>query len=297
MFQQNQIQYYNRNRYALTIENEEYVSTTTPSGDYPHGKQITLTRVERDHYDFAGWSNDNVNTSVTFTMTGSVTIGPVYTPTTYNITYDLDGGSLETSNPTTYNIESSSITLNNPTKEYYDFVGWSGTGITGTSTSVTIPTGSTGARTYTAVFTPKKYTISYTLNDGSVSVANPTSYNIESSPITLNNPTRTNYDFTGWSGTGITGTSTSVTIPTGSHGDRSYTANWTESTPDDIFIYDMRQISKTIIEEIFKLKIDEHLVTKDMSYKIGKTLKSRKNKYKLLKFTVDSYQKIQLGYN
>ena len=226
--------YYNRNRYALTIENEEYVSTSTPSGDYPHGKQITLTRVERDHYDFAGWSNDNVNTSVTFTMTGSVTIGPVYTPTTYNITYDLDGGSLETSNPTTYNIESSSITLNNPTKEYYDFVGWSGTGITGTSTNVTIPTGSTGARTYTAVFTPKNYTISYTLNDGSVSVANPTSYNIESSPITLNNPTRTNYDFTGWSGTGITGTSTSVTIPTGSHGDRSYTANWTESTSDDI---------------------------------------------------------------
>ena len=36
-----------------------------------------------------------------------------------------------------------------------------------------------------------------------------------------------------------------------------------KSTPDDIFIYDMRQISKTIIEEIFKLKIDEHLSFED----------------------------------
>ena len=35
------------------------------------------------------------------------------------------------------------------------------------------------------------------------------------------------------------------------------------SNIEDIFIYNMRQINKTIIEEIFKLKIDEHLLFED----------------------------------
>ncbi|MBR3132891.1 MAG: InlB B-repeat-containing protein, partial [Clostridia bacterium] len=71
------------------------------------------------------------------------------------------------------------------------------------------------------------YNISYSLNGGSVS-GNPTTYDVESSNITLNNPTKAGYDFKGWSGTGLTGdTNQSVTIATASYGNRSYTANWT----------------------------------------------------------------------
>lgn len=44
----------------------------------------------------------------------------------YSITYDLDGGTVSNANQTAYNINSNSITLNNPTKEGYRFVGWSG---------------------------------------------------------------------------------------------------------------------------------------------------------------------------
>lgn len=45
---------------------------------------------------------------------------------TYNITYDLDGGSLPSgqSNPTTYTARKESFTLNNPTKTGYTFAGW-----------------------------------------------------------------------------------------------------------------------------------------------------------------------------
>ena len=73
------------------------------------------------------------------------------------------------------------------------------------------------------------YTISYTLNGGSVS-GNPTSYNINTDTFTLSNPTKTGYNFAGWSGTGISGTSTSVSVAKGSTGNRSYTANWTAKT-------------------------------------------------------------------
>lgn len=43
----------------------------------------------------------------------------------YTITYDLDGGTVATANPTTYTSNTDTITLNNPTKAGYNFIGWS----------------------------------------------------------------------------------------------------------------------------------------------------------------------------
>lgn len=68
----------------------------------------------------------------------------------YTITYDLAGGTVE-GNPNTYTIETRAFTLKNPTKSGYTFTGWSGTGLdVENNMTVTIPTGSTGNRTYTA---------------------------------------------------------------------------------------------------------------------------------------------------
>lgn len=148
----------------------------------------------------------------------------------FTISYTLNGGSVSSANPTTYNISTSTFTLNNPTKTGYTFAGWTGTGLASATTTVTIAKGSYGDRSYTANWTPTSYTISYTLNGGSVATANPTSYNIESSAITLNNPTKTGYTFAGWTGTGLASASKSVTIAAGSTGNRSYTATWTANT-------------------------------------------------------------------
>ena len=49
--------------------------------------------------------------------------------------------------------------------------------------------------------------------------------------ITLNNPTRNGYNFTGWSGTGLNGSGNmTVRITKGSTGDRTYTVHW-EAVP------------------------------------------------------------------
>ena len=69
-------------------------------------------------------------------------------PKTYNISYDLDGGTA--SNPETYTADSDAITLNNPTRPGYTFTGWSGTDLSSNTMIVTIPKGSTGDRAYTA---------------------------------------------------------------------------------------------------------------------------------------------------
>lgn len=75
----------------------------------------------------------------------------------YNITYDLDGGSDPSpANPRTYLNNSPRITIVAPTKSNYKFMGWTGTDITeGTyNTSLKIPARSEGDRSYKAHWCP-----------------------------------------------------------------------------------------------------------------------------------------------
>ena len=132
-------------------------------------------------------------------------------PTTYTITYNLDGGTV-TGNPTTYT-SNDTITLVNPTKEGYTFKGWTGTGLTEATTSVTIPVGSTGDREYTATYLPISYTIKYNGNgatSGSMSDSSHT-YGVAKA-LTTNSFSRTGYNFLGWS------TSSSATTATYTNG-------------------------------------------------------------------------------
>lgn len=174
-------------------------------------------------YTFGGWTPN-----VPATMPASdMECVASWSATEYTIGYTLNGGSVATANPTAYTIESTAITLNNPTRAGYTFAGWTGTGLSEATTTVTIAHGSTGDRTYTATWTPIEYNISYDLTGGSVATANPSTYTIESGAITLTNPTREGYDFAGWTGTVLSEATASVTIAAGSTGDKSYTATWT----------------------------------------------------------------------
>ncbi len=70
------------------------------------------------------------------------------------------------------------------------------------------------------------YTITYELNDGTVSGTNPDSYTVESESITLINPTKNSDTFIGWTGSNGTVPELTVTIPSGSIGNKNYIANW-----------------------------------------------------------------------
>ena len=174
-------------------------------------------------YKFLGWSGtdiDGMSTEVIIPSgsTGNREYVANWQAITYAITYELDGGS--TANVTEYTIESGTIVLSNPTKDYYDFVEWQLDGKKVTE----ITSGSYGDKRLVAIWTPTVYTITYELNGGRAT--NESTYTIESNSMILNNPTRTGYKFLGWSGTDIVVMSTHVVIPSGSTGNREYTANW-----------------------------------------------------------------------
>ena len=92
-------------------------------------------------YTFTGWSVD-ANSAIT----ADVAATAQYETITYTITYNLDGGTNSTENKATYTVEDA-FTLANPTKEGYNFLGWSNEA----SEAVTaVALGTTGNLTFTA---------------------------------------------------------------------------------------------------------------------------------------------------
>ncbi len=188
---------------------------------------IAPSRTARTGYDFV-WQLNGVDYDFDTPVTEDITLVGKWTPIIYDLTYDLDGGTTPEANPTSYTIETDDIILINPTKDYYDFIGWSGTGLSGKrNTSVTIAKGSIGDRSYEANYTAIPYTITYNLDGGTNDANNPTAYTYESNEINIVAPTREGYTFTGWSGTDLTGENNmTITIPIESYGNREYTAHW-----------------------------------------------------------------------
>ncbi len=114
-------------------------------------------------------------------------------------------------------------TLGTPEKEGYTFVGW----YDSNGNKVDENTPITSNLSIEARYTANKYTINYEL-DGATS-NNTTEYTIEDE-VTLTEPTKAGYTFTGWTGSNGNTPQKNVTITRGTTGNKSYTANFTPNT-------------------------------------------------------------------
>ena len=209
------------------------VINNNPLGYNTGSETFSLTEPLKDGYTFIGWTGSNGDVPQLAVTIGSGSIGDrTYTAnfilTNYTITYNnVDGCAFASENPASYDITSATITLNNPNKDGYTFTGWTGSNGDVPQLAVTIESGSSGDRAYTANFSLINYTITYNSVDGcSFSSANPESYDITSATITLNAPTRTGCEFLGWTGSNGDTPQTFVSIQQGSSGNKAFTANW-----------------------------------------------------------------------
>lgn len=178
---------------------------------------------DKNGYGFGGW----VLTGYTLDAkkhSASIDLKAQYNATTYNISYNLNGGS-SSYLPNKYNTEQS-ISIPNPTKNGYTFLGWTSLDLTTPTIDYILPIGSTGNKKYTANWTANTYSITYELNGGTNNSSNPTTYTMESNTITLKDATRNGYNFSGWYKTSIFSNKV-TTIDTGSYGDLTLYAKWT----------------------------------------------------------------------
>ena len=172
----------------------------------------------------------------------------------YTVTLDASGG--DPLDPITYTVETPVI-LPTPTSTGYTFLGWTGEGETTPQPTVVLPKGTTGDKIYFANWEVNIYAI--TLDTSGGNALDAISYAVTSSPITLPTPVRTGYTFLGWTGEGIVNPQTEVIIPTGSTGNKAYTANW-EATVYTIMLKNLPNGNETIpytVEQEVKLPYPE----------------------------------------
>ena len=218
---------------TLTLYSDQLYTVTMDTAGGPiqytvESEAFQLPTPVRTGYIFLGWTGEGITEpqktiEIPQGSTGDRTYTANWQVIEYTIITLLEGGNAGSSQVYFYTVEQT-VTLPTPTRTGYTFLGWTGEGITTPQPNVTIPKGSTGDKTYIENWELTEYNITMDLSGGSGQEK--VVYTMTDEDFELPTPTRNGYEFVGWTGEGITTPQTEVIIPTGSTGNRTYTANW-----------------------------------------------------------------------
>ena len=151
-------------------------------------------------YNFGGWATSTSVTDLgsTYTPTASITLQALWTPISYTITYNLNGGDSTLPTQASKTIGTTFTIADAATRSSYYFAGWSDqSSIYSAGSTYTVGTSDV---TLTAVWIPI-YTVHYNMNGASTTApadstiigwTSTTSVPLEAAPI------RTGYTFGGW---------------------------------------------------------------------------------------------------
>jgi len=205
--------------YSVFYNGNGSTSGSVPAtGSYTHGSTYSILAkgtMAKTGYRFAGWNTqlDGTGTlyahasdaiaasSATFSANSNLTLYAQWTPETYTITYDVNGGSgtpLRATDLYTYGAAPIALPAGTGlSRSGFAFVGWSETtnGVT-----VNNPYTTSQTRTLFARWNGVTYSVAFDLNGGTGTLSN-TTYTSGDSGITLNNGsglTRVGYTFGGW---------------------------------------------------------------------------------------------------
>ena len=264
--------YYTRNKFQLTVTAGANTTNATGSGTYRWGEEVSISAAyaNAEGYEYSNFAWNTTDTSIlanasnaetTLTMpaaTTEVTATADRSAEEYEITYNLDGGTVATENPASYTIETADFTLNNPSKTGYRFDGWTGSNGNTPQTTVTIEQGSTGDKEYIANWTVNTHTLTYDYgtNGGQVSSSDNTTETTENkdygASIDLTKTAyKENYVFLGWAETSdattALPTSTTLTMPDSNKTLYAIYANMNVSeNAVEIDLSDTEHLTKTI---------------------------------------------------
>ena len=115
--------------YKITYMDGETALKLTPSIYSADTTNLKLPTPEaKPHYEFVGWFKDSALTdkadAIDFTAGKDLTYYASFVAVNYSIKYSLSGGTNSENNPATVDITNLPITLENPTKEGWEFAGW-----------------------------------------------------------------------------------------------------------------------------------------------------------------------------
>ncbi len=183
----------------------------------------------KDGYRFIGWYLENGTTKVE-SLNGyheDLDLVAHWELEKYNISYSLNGGTNNQSNPNTYSVKDV-ITFADPTREGYTFTGW----YLKDDTKITSTEEYTGDLVLYARWEANTYTVTFDTNDGNS--IEPLYYTVENRP-NLPTPTKAGYRFIGWY---LEKGTIKVESLNGHYEDLTLTAHWSEALEYNI-IYNL----------------------------------------------------------
>lgn len=233
------------NSYTLSFDANKTGAQVSPSS-----KAVTFDSVAGDlpvptltAYSFDGWFTAATNgTQVTkdtvYKTADNSTVYAHWTPVTYNITFNTDGGN--SISGITYDIEDTSVSLPTPVKTGYTFSHWiveeqEGNWTAGSTVNGTLASnyGNIGLK---AVYTPNNYTLNLDLNAPAGAVTEPAceksaiDVTFDAAVGTLPVPTLEGYAFAGWYNTATGGTQVTASTAYITADDSTVYATWTPVT-------------------------------------------------------------------
>ncbi|NLL94948.1 MAG: hypothetical protein GX224_04260, partial [Thermoplasmatales archaeon] len=166
------------------------------------------------------------NTHTIVNVTSPVTVEAVFEPVEYTVTVHRGPGQTPATDVYHYNMKSDSWQIIPPAKiAGYEFIGWTGDGITGVRKDfVHIEKGTMGNLVFHEVWIPE-YRIFYHLYQGVNPAGSPNRYS-GTETVTLPSPVKVGHDFGGWySNAGHAGDAITK-IQIGETGDKEFHAKW-----------------------------------------------------------------------
>ena len=192
----------------------------------------TLPAATKNGYNFDGWFSAFDGGSVigsSYSVAADCTLYAHWTPISYAIQYELDGGVNADGNPASYTVEQR-VVLAAPTRSGYTFKGW-------TPDDGVINKGTTGDKRFTAIWELSPVEIMYTLTfDGNGGEVEPHMRSVRKGDAygELPQPSRAGYDFGGWY-TAMTG-GYRVAETTVANGDAMLYAYWVPKSYNIVYV-------------------------------------------------------------
>ena len=210
---------------TITYKLNKGINSPNNNSTYTTGDVIILSDPSRAGFEFDGWYTDskfrNPTTGIQASDRGNKTFYAKWIAIQYSISYN--GADISTmKNPAITYTTLKSVTLKKPKRAGYKFLYWTDKdGIKATK----IKKGTIGELTFTAIWKPVDYKISYTLKGGRLDKDAVKKYNIESD-IYLPIPVKAGYVFDGWYSNSRYEGEPVTRIEPGDTGNKKFFAKW-----------------------------------------------------------------------
>ena len=176
------------NTYTITYDVSGGNALNSNTQSVTYDASYILAIPTRTGYTFAGWYNGSTKVeNDTWNFVKNITLTANWTPNTYTITYELNGGTLKnTTQSVTYD---AAYNLAIPTRTGYTFAGW----YNGDTKVEDGTWKSTQNMTFTAKWAVNSYTVTYVVNGGENLSSQVLNYG-----ATLPTASRSGFTFGGW---------------------------------------------------------------------------------------------------